>query len=372
MRVVTIVGTRPEIIKLSLVIKELDKCFEHILIHTGQNFDYELNQIFFDELNIRKPDFFLNANGESSVHTVASVLSSSFEILKQLSPDALLIYGDTNSCLSGYSAKRLKIPIFHMEAGNRCFDDRVPEEINRKIIDHLSDINLVISEHARGYLIREGIRADRIIKIGSCMNEVIKHFEPLINSQVLEYEKNSYIIVSLHREENIDSYDNLDKALNLFKELSNRYKKKIIVSCHPRLRKRLEEFDLNLKGLSKNEILFMKPYGFLEYIKLQQNAFVVISDSGTISEESNILKFPAITIRYAHERPEAMDKATVIMVGFDSLDLCNAIDISTRQRKIANVEDVDDYHTTHPSLMVPRIILSYTKYINHNTWKKIN
>jgi UDP-N-acetylglucosamine 2-epimerase len=369
MRVVTIVGTRPEIIKLSLVIKELDKSFNHILIHTGQNFDYELNQIFFDELQIRKPDYFLNANGDSPVDTVANVLKFSYDILKKITPDAILIYGDTNSCLSGYSAKRLKIPVFHMEAGNRCFDERVPEEINRRIIDHLSDINLVISEHARSYLVREGFRPDRIIKIGSCMYEVLNHFADDINSQINDFPGKSYIIVSLHREENIDSQLNMDKAINLLIELNKKFNKKIIVSCHPRLKKRLLEFNINMDDINGDEILFMKPYGFLKYIKLQREAYAVISDSGTISEESNILKFPAVTIRYAHERPEAMDKASVVMVGFNIDHVIKAIELVVRHKSIVDVENVDDYHSQFPSILVPRIILSYVNFINQNTWK---
>jgi UDP-N-acetylglucosamine 2-epimerase (non-hydrolysing) len=306
------------------------------------------------------------------VHTVANVLKTSYDILKNISPDALLIYGDTNSCLSGYSAKRLKIPIFHMEAGNRCFDERVPEEINRRIIDHLSDINLVISEHARSYLIKEGLRSDRIIKIGSCMYEVLNHFANEINEQEIEFLEKSYILVSLHREENVDSQENIDKAMNLLIQLNQKFNKKIIVSCHPRLKKRLSDFRIDTDAISGDEILFMKPYGFLKYIKLQREAFAVISDSGTISEESNILKFPAVTIRYAHERPEAMDKATVVMVGFDNDSVISAVEMVVRHKLISDIENVDDYHTQFPSLMIPRIILSYTNYINQNTWKKTN
>lgn len=369
----TIVGTRPEIIKLSRVIAELDKHTEHILVHTGQNYDYELNEIFFEQLGIRKPDYFLNAAGRNAAETIGNVIIKSDEILEKIKPDAFLIYGDTNSCLSVISAKRRKIPVFHMEAGNRCFDQRVPEEINRKIVDHLSDINMPLSEHARKYLEHEGIPPETIIKTGSPMKEVLLfHQGNIEKSNVLEKEnlkKGGYFIVSTHREENVDSETNFANLLNSLNAITNRYQKKVIVSTHPRTRKKLETIGFT----NQNPLVeFMKPFGFLDYIKLQQNAFCVISDSGTITEESSILKFPAITIRQAHERPEGMDEGTLIMTGLDADRILESIEVVTSQFNENNnvIQTIPDYETENVSRKVLRIILSYTDYIDRTVWHK--
>ncbi len=373
MKVLTLVGTRPEIIKLSRVIAELDKNLTHILVHTGQNYDYELNEIFFDELGIRKPDYFLNSVGETLAYTIGNVIAKTDDILEKEAPDAILILGDTNSCLGIMGAKRRKIPIFHMEAGNRCFDLRVPEEINRKVVDHLSDVNLVYTEHARRYLIAEGLRPELIIKTGSPMMEVLHHYEKQINaSNVLDrlgLEKNKYFIVSTHREENVDNTENFVKLLKAIQAIEEKYDLPIIVSTHPRTRKRLEqqkEFSFNTK------IQFLAPLGFPDYVKLQQNAATVISDSGTITEESSILKFPAITVRQQHERPEGMDEGTLIMCGLETATILNAIDvvISHHSENPAVFKTVFDYDTENVSKKVLRIILSYTDYVNRKVWNK--
>jgi len=372
-KIMTIVGTRPEIIKLSRVISELDRHSEHILVHTGQNFDYELNEIFFKELDIRKPNYFLNAAGKSAIETISNVLVKADELFEKVKPDVLLIYGDTNSCLAVIPAKKRKIPIFHMEAGNRCFDQRVPEEINRKIVDHLSDINLPLSEHARRYLISEGLRPETIIKIGSPMKEVLTyHNEDILKSSILIKEglvKDGYFIVSLHREENVDSEKNFNELLKSLIAINEKYKLKIIVSTHPRTRKKLEEIGLqNLHPM----IEFMKPFGFLDYIKLQLNAYCVISDSGTITEESSILQFPAITIRQAHKRPEGMDEGTLIMTGLNKERILESIDV-VKEHFYENpnmITVIQDYDTINVSKKVLRIILSYTDYINRTIWHK--
>lgn len=369
----TVVGTRPEIIKLSRVIVELDKYTEHTLVHTGQNYDYELNEIFFEQLDIRRPDYFLNAACGSAIETIGNVIIKSAEILEKVKPDAFLIYGDTNSCISVISAKKQKIPIFHLEAGNRCFDQRVPEEINRKIVDHLSDINLPLSEHARRYLIAEGIAPETIIKTGSPMKEVLHHHQNNIQkSLILEKEhltKGSYIIVSCHREENVDSEINFNNLLDSLNAITIKYNRKIIISTHPRTRKKLESIGF----VNKNSLIaFMKPFGFLDYIKLQMNAFCVISDSGSLTEESSILHFPAITIRQVHERPEGMDEGTLIMSGLDANRILESIDVVTSQY-IDNeyvIKTIFDYETENVSKKVLRIILSYTDYINRNVWHK--
>lgn len=373
LKVMTIIGTRPEIIKLSRVINELDKYTNQVIVHTGQNFDYELNEIFFSQLQIRKPDYFLDAAGTNTSETIANVITKSDAVMEKENPDAVLLYGDTNSCLSVISAKKRKIPIFHMEAGNRCFDQRVPEEINRKIVDHLSDINMPLSEHARRYLLDEGLRPETVIKTGSPMREVLEfHKTAIENCDILEKEnlqQGEYFIVSTHREENIDSEKNFADLLNSLDAIVDKYKKKIIVSTHPRTRKKLETIGF----INDNSMIeFMKPFGFLEYIKLQMNAFCVISDSGTITEESSILKFPAITVRQAHERPEGMDEASVIMTGLKKETILNAINIVTSHYLEGDntIHSVNDYSSDNVSKKVVRIILSYTDYINRTVWHK--
>lgn len=371
LKVMTIVGTRPEIIKLSRVMAELDKYTDHVIVHTGQNFDYELNEIFFNELHIRRPDYFLDAAGRNAAETIANVILKSDELMERIRPDALLLYGDTNSCISVISAKRKKIPIFHMEAGNRCFDQRVPEEINRKIVDHLSDINMPLSEHARRYLLAEGLRPETVIKTGSPMTEVLKYHLPEVEkNDVLEKEglkKGEYFIVSTHREENVDSEKNFTDLLASLNAITAKYGKKVIVSTHPRTRKKLEEIGFT----NTNPMIeFMKPFGFMEYIKLQMNAFCVISDSGTITEESSILHFPAITIRQAHERPEGMDEGTLIMTGLNSKRILDSIDVVTSQHAEGKdaIHSIPDYAADNVSKKVVRIILSYTDYVNRTVW----
>ena len=371
-KVMTIVGTRPEIIKLSRVLAELDKYANHILVHTGQNYDYELNEVFFREMGIRKPDYFLNAAGDTPAETIGNVIIKSDEILEKEKPDALLLYGDTNSCLSVISAKKKRIPIFHMEAGNRCFDQRVPEEINRKIIDHLSDINMTLTEHARNYLIAEGIKAETVIKTGSSMIEVLNHHKNDINNskvlQTLKLNPQEFFLVSAHREENVDSSENFSDLLESLNSIAEKHNKRVIVSTHPRTRKKLEKLD----STSFHPLIeFIKPIGFFDYIKLQKKAFCVISDSGTITEESSIMQFPAITIRQAHERPEGMDEGTLIMSGLKKEDVINSIDIVTSQWKDNNkvIKLIKDYDVDNVSKKVVRIIISYIGYVNRTVWK---
>jgi UDP-N-acetylglucosamine 2-epimerase (non-hydrolysing) len=372
-KVMTIVGTRPEIIKLSRVISELDRFTDHVLVHTGQNYDYELNEIFFNDLNIRKPDHFLNAVGQEAAETISKIIFESDKIIESEKPDAILLYGDTNSCLSVISAKRKQVPIFHMEAGNRCFDQRVPEEINRKIVDHLSDINMPLTEHARNYLISEGIDASRIIKTGSCMKEILDYYNSDINkSKVLlelKLKSNKYLLVSIHREENVDYSSNLTSLLESLNYIAEKYKFPVIVSTHPRTKDRISKLKTNIKLNSL--IQFLKPLGFFDYIKLQKSSFCVISDSGTITEESSILKFPAIMIRQAHERPEGMDEATVIMSGIDKNRIDESINVVTQQFKNGILPKIiDDYNVENVSQKVVKIILSYIDYVNRNVWKK--
>jgi len=373
MKVMTIVGTRPEIIKLSCVIEELDKYTNHVLVHTGQNYDYELNEIFFSGMDIRKPDIFLGAAGGTAAETIGNVIIKTDELMKEIKPDAVLLYGDTNSCLAVISAKRNKIPVFHMEAGNRCFDQRVPEEINRKIVDHLSDINMTITEHARRYLIEEGIPPETVIKVGSSMREVFsRQAEKIKNSDVLErlnLSPKNYFVVSAHREENIDSPNNFHDLVESLNCVAETYKKRIIVSTHPRTQKLLNESNYQFHTL----IEFMKPLSFADYIKLQQNAYCVISDSGTITEESSILHFPAITIRQAHERPEGMDEGTLIMSGLKKENVLDAIKVvvSQYEENSQPMRTVSDYMSDNVSKKVVRIILSYTDYINRTVWKKM-
>jgi len=372
LKVMMIVGTRPEIIKLSQVIKELDKFTEHILVHTGQNYDYELNEIFFEQLNIRKPDFFLEAVKGTASETIGDIISKADRIIKQIKPDAILIYGDTNSCLSVIPAKKRKIPIFHMEAGNRCFDQRVPEEINRKIIDHLSDINMPLSENARLYLLSEGIKAETVIKIGSPMKEVINaNIDKILTSDILlkeRLEEKKFIVMSIHREENVDSPRNFSNLLVSVNALADKYEMPVLISTHPRTRKKMEE----LNYVNNNKFVrFSKPFGFHDYLHLQLKSFCVISDSGTITEESSILNLPAVTIRQAHERPEGMDEGTLIMSGLEKDWIIEAVEVVTKQyRKERVMKIVKDYDVDNVSKKVLRIILSYTDYINRTVWHK--
>ena len=372
-RIMTIVGTRPEIIKLSEVMKELDKHTDHIIVHTGQNYDYELNELFFEQLNVRTPDYFLEAVKGTVSETIGDIIAKADKILADIKPDALLIYGDTNSCLSVIPAKKRKIPIFHMEAGNRCFDQRVPEEINRKIVDHLSDINLPLSEQARDYLIAEGIKPETVIKTGSPMTEVLKaNMEKILSSNILLKENltvKGYIVMSIHREENVDSPKNFNDLLESIDELAVKYKMPIIISTHPRTRNKLKEIGYE----DKNPLIrFSKPYGFHEYNNLQMNAFCVISDSGTIAEEESILNLPAVTIRQAHERPEGMDETTVIMSGLNKNRVLEAVSVAVshnnENKRVIN--EVRDYTSTNISKKILRIILSYTDYINRTVWHK--
>ncbi|WP_416740228.1 non-hydrolyzing UDP-N-acetylglucosamine 2-epimerase [Pseudomonas sp. NFX71] len=373
LKVMTLVGTRPELIKMSRVIAELDRQVDHVLVHSGQNYDYELNQVFFDDLEIRKPDHFLGAAGDTAAKTIAEVIAKSDEIFELEKPDALLLYGDTNTCLAVISAKRRKIPVFHMEAGNRCFDQRVPEELNRKVLDHLSDINMVLTEHARRYLIAEGIRPETIIKTGSHMQEVLEHYMPKIEqSDVLTrsgLEQDKFFIVSIHREENVDTPDNLRDLLDTLRALADQYGFPLIVSTHPRTRKRLEALG---ESLDHPLIRFVKPFGLLDYIKLQMSAFCVLSDSGTITEEASLLNLPAVTLRNAHERPEGMDEGTLIMSGLKRGSVMDAVRVVTSQhsREQRKVPVVPDYQGGPVSLQVARVVLSYTDYINRTVWSK--
>ena len=373
LKVMTIVGTRPEIIKLSQVMKELDQHVEHIIVHTGQNYDYELNELFFEQLDIRKPDIFLEAVKGSPSETIGDIIAKADKVFAQIQPEALLVYGDTNSCLSVIPAKKRKIPIFHMEAGNRCFDQRVPEEVNRKIVDHLSDINLPLSEQARDYLIAEGIKPETIIKTGSPMTEVLAaNMKKIKSSDILAREglkSRQYIIMSIHREENVDSPKNFSDLLESIVELNKKYSMPIIISTHPRTRKRLESIDYQ----NENPLIrFSKPYGFHEYNNLQMNAFCVISDSGTIAEEGSILNLPAVTIRQAHERPEGMDETTVIMSGLNKTRVIDAVEVATahNSQDIRAIKPVKDYEVDNVSKKVLRIILSYVDYVNRTVWHK--
>lgn len=373
LKVMTIVGTRPELIKMSRVIAELDRNFKHILVHSGQNYDYELNQVFFEDLEIRKPDHFLNVAGESATATIAQVLLKADEVFEIEKPDALLLYGDTNTCLAVISAKRRKIPIFHMEAGNRCFDQRVPEELNRKVVDHLSDINLVLTEHARRYLLDEGIKPETIIKTGSHMDEVLQYYkDKIVKSNILDklkLKKKRFFIVSSHREENVDTRENLRNLLESLNAICEEYKLPVIVSTHPRTRKRLEDFrEIEMNPL----ITFLKPFGFLDYVKLQTEALCILSDSGTITEEASLLDLPAITIRNAHERPEGMDVGTLIMSGLSKERVLESVRIIVKQREggVSKSRVVEDYSVGQVSKKIVNIVQSYTDYINRTVWHK--
>ncbi|WP_085675440.1 MULTISPECIES: non-hydrolyzing UDP-N-acetylglucosamine 2-epimerase [unclassified Pseudomonas] len=373
LKVMTLVGTRPELIKMSRVIAELDEQTHHVLVHSGQNYDFELNQVFFDDLGIRKPDHFLGAVAGTAAGTIAEVIAKSDEIFELEKPDALLLYGDTNTCLAVIAAKRRKIPVFHMEAGNRCFDQRVPEELNRKVLDHLSDINMVLTEHARRYLLAEGIRPETIIKTGSHMDEVLNYYRPRIDaSTVLEREglvEGQYFVVSTHREENVDTPQNLRDLLASLRALADAYDYPIVVSTHPRTRKRLEDLG---ESIDHPLIRFVKPFGLLDYIKLQMGARCVLSDSGTITEEASLLNLPAVTIRNAHERPEGMDEGTLIMCGLTPQRVLDAVRVvvSQHDRNRRVVPVVDDYLGGPVSKQVVRIVYSYTDYINRTVWSK--
>lgn len=367
LKVLTLVGTRPELIKLSLVIAELDRRLDHVLVHSGQNYDFELNEVFFSELDIRKPDHFLNASGGTVAETIARVIERVDKVLELEQPDAMLLLGDTNSCLGAITAKRRKIPIFHMEAGNRCFDQRVPEEINRHIVDHISDINLVYTEHARRNLLAEGIRPDSIIKTGSPMREVLATFASRIDASdiltQLKLSKDDYFVVSAHREENVDDEAKLRTLIDSVEALAHSFKKRIIFSTHPRTRTRLESIDLT----PSQSIELVKPLGFCDYIKLQKNAFCVVSDSGTITEESSILAFPSITIRDSHERPEGMDEGTLIMTGIDKDRVLQSVSV-VRAHSEAGFRSPPDYDVENVSKKVVRIILSYTDFVRRTVW----
>ena len=371
LKVITVVGTRPEIIRLSEVIKKLDNttCIDHILIHTGQNYDYELNEIFFNDLGLRKPDYFLDSAVESASGTIGKIIINIDPIVEKEKPDALLILGDTNSCLSAIPAKKRKIPIFHMEAGNRCFDQRVPEETNRKIVDHIADINLPYSDIAREYLLREGLLPDRIIKTGSPIYEILDaNKDQISKSQVcqkLHVEYDNYFLISAHREENINS-DNFPQLVSSLNILAENYGKPIIVSTHPRTQKKIKETGVSFNNL----VQIMKPLGFHDYVKLQQEAFVVLSDSGTISEESSILNFPALNIRDAHERPEAMEEASVMMVGLNIDRIMQGIELLQSQKRSDHrtLLEVADYSRPNVSDKVVRILISYTDYVNRVVW----
>lgn len=371
MKVCTIVGTRPEIIRLSRVIATFDEMFDHTLVHTGQNYDYELNDIFFKDLDLNEPQFYLNCAGPSAAQTIANVISKTDTILDKIKPDSVLILGDTNSCLAALSAKKKKIPIFHMEAGNRSFDQRVPEEINRKIVDHISDINLPYSTLSRNNLLSEGIPTDQIIKTGSPMFEVIEYYKGKIEqSSICEQigvSPKEYFLISAHREENIDDDENFNKLVNLVSNLNTHFGCKVVVSLHPRTRNRLEKIDYSFN----RDIMFMKPFGFTDYLKLQCSARVVLSDSGTITEEASILGFKALNIRHTHERPEGMEESAVMMVGLDwerilkAMYILDRLETSGKHRS----EIVSDYHVGNVSSKIAQLIVSYTSYIKSKIWR---
>jgi UDP-N-acetylglucosamine 2-epimerase (non-hydrolysing) len=368
-KVVTLVGTRPELIKLSLTIAELDRLVEHVLVHSGQNYDYELNEIFFNDLSIRKPDHFLDAGGGTAARTIARVIERFDAVLEQEMPHAVLVLGDTNSCLGVIAAKRRRIPIFHMEAGNRCFDARVPEETNRRIVDHISDINLTYTEHARRYLLAEGIRADTVIKTGSPLQEIFRHYQARIHASDardrLKLDRNGYFLVSAHREENVDDPKRLQLLLQALDVLAKEYKYPIVFSTHPRTANRLNNVALPIGQL----VQFIKPLAFTDYVALEREAFCVLSDSGTLTEESAILGFPAVMLREAHERPEGMDEAVVIMSGLQPERVCQAVQV-VRSQPRENFRAPTDYQVDNVAGKVVRLILSYTDFVNRTTWYK--
>ena len=373
LRVMTVVGTRPEIIRLSRVMAALDRTLDHVLVHTGQNYDYELNGVFFEDLEIRKPDHFLEAAAVTAAETIGQVIARSDAVMREVRPDALLILGDTNSSLSAIAAKRLHIPVFHMEAGNRCFDERVPEEINRRIVDHVSDINLPYSSLSREYLLREGLPPERVIKTGSPMREVLEHYMPKVERstalKTLKLRAGEYFLVSAHREENVDDARQLRRLVDVLNGVAAAYKRRVIVSTHPRTRKRLDESSLKTDSL----IEFVKPLGFTDYVRLQLDAIAVLSDSGTVTEEASILNLPAINIREAHERPEGMEEGAVIMAGLDSSVVLQSLDVVTKQRrgKERDLSPVSDYAASNVSEKIVRIILSYTSYVRRRVWYEV-
>ncbi len=372
MKIATILGTRPEIIRLSRVMAALDRYVDHVIIHTGQNYDYELNQVFFDDLEIRKPDYFLDAAGKNAAETIGLVISRSDDILAKIIPDVVLILGDTNSCLAAIAAKRRKIPTFHMEAGNRCFDERVPEEINRKIVDHISDINMPYSSISREYLLREGLPPERIIRTGSPMYEVLHYYMPKIEAsdalERLDLQSQAYYLVSAHREENIDAPEQFARLIRVLNCLAETFDRRVILSTHPRTRKRIEAEGVMLAPL----VELMKPFGFCDYVKLQQHALAVLSDSGTITEESSILNFPALNIRQAHERPEGMEEGAVMMVGLEWDRIREGLVILEDQPRGEQraMRIIQDYSVPNVSQKVVRIIMSYTDYVNRVVWQK--
>ena len=376
LKVLTVVGTRPEIIRLSCTLIALDKseAIDHILVHTGQNYDYELNEIFFEDLGLRKPDYFLEAAGKNATETIGNILIKIDPILEQENPDAFLVLGDTNSCLCAIPAKKRQIPVFHMEAGNRCFDQRVPEETNRKIVDHISDINLTYSNIAREYLLKEGLSPDRVIKTGSPMFQVLTKFLPKINASnildKLKLTKNKFFVVSAHREENISSSRNLNGLIDSLNQIAELYNYPIIVSAHPRTRNMINDKEIK----THKNIHILKPLGFLDYNCLQMNSFAVLSDSGTINEESSILNFRALNLRDAHERPEAMEEASVMMVGMNTERIIQGLTELSRQviNENRNFREVSDYSMPNVSLKIVRIIISYVDYVNQNIYKKFN
>ncbi|WP_432740702.1 UDP-N-acetylglucosamine 2-epimerase (non-hydrolyzing) [Staphylococcus equorum] len=369
LKLMTIVGTRPEIIRLSSTIKACDKYFNQVLVHTGQNYDYSLNQVFFEELELREPNHYLEAVGKNLGETMGNIIAKSFEVLSLEQPDALLILGDTNSCLAAVSAKRLKIPVFHMEAGNRCFDQNVPEEINRKIVDHVSDVNMPYTEHSRRYLLDEGFKKEHIFVTGSPMREVLETYEEKIQQskalKSLNLKKQKYILVSAHREENIDNEKNFNSLMNAINDIAEKYQLPIIYSTHPRSWKKIEERAFEFHPLVQQ----LKPFGFFDYNALQKNAFVVLSDSGTLSEESSILKFPGVLIRTSTERPEVMDKGSVIVGGINYENLIQSVELArTMQENEEPIIDAIDYTDTNVSQKVVKIIQSYTEIVNRVTW----
>jgi UDP-N-acetylglucosamine 2-epimerase len=370
LKVMTIVGTRPEIIRLSRVIEKLDRYCQHVLVHTGQNFDYELNEIFFVDLAIRRPDVFLNAAGATPAETIGKVIAATDTVLEQQQPDAVLLLGDTNSCLAAIAAKRRKVPIFHMEAGNRCFDFRVPEEVNRRIVDHVADVNLPYSDIARSYLLREGLPPDLVITTGSPMREVIEHYRARFESSDalarLGLKERQYFVVSLHREENVDAPERLARAFGILNALVEKYDEPVIVSTHPRTRKRMEALGLTAHA----KVSFNKPFGFVDYLKLQSSARAVLSDSGTITEESSILNFPALNLRDVHERPEGFEEASVMLVGLDQDRVLDALRVLADQPRgpARLLQMAKDYETVNVSDKVLRIILSYTGYVRRRVW----